>query len=237
MRRDEDAEARGRLVRFVPQVFPLFRRGRPRSRSTIGTEPGSVNRPGGSKNRFQSTPFPTRSVRPEGRICALRPGNGGGADACVPLGTAADLHVARAPQSPSFRAPTLTNLAPGRPAAKERPPPDQSGVAADCATRTHENDPGATSRWHPSNEGTGGPSRLVSGTARPIPMLGSSGELGPSLMAAAANRPPGASVLPQDFRRHWSPEQFRLRRPAFRPRYPALRVGASHIPPMPRKRR
>jgi hypothetical protein len=73
----------------------------------------------------------------------------------------------------AIRAPTLKKLAPGRPVAKERPPPDQSGVAADCATRTHENDRGVTSRWHPSNEGSDGPSRLVSGTARPIPMLGS----------------------------------------------------------------
>ena len=196
MRRDEDAEARGRLVRFVPQVFPLFRRGIPRSRSTIGTEPGSVNRPGGSRKRLQSTPFPTRSVRSAVAI-AIRP-------------------------------PTLKERAPGRPLAKERPPPDQSGVAADCATRTHENVRGVTSRWHPSNEGSDGPSRLVSGTARPIPMLGSSGELGPSLMAAAANRPPGASVLPRDSRRHWSPEQFRLRRPASRATYPTLRghVGA-----------
>jgi len=73
----------------------------------------------------------------------------------------------------AIRAPTPKKLAPGRPVAKERPPPDQSGVAADCATRTHENDRGVTGRWHPSNEGTDGPSRLVSGTARPIPMLGS----------------------------------------------------------------
>src|SRR4029079_9903704 len=60
-------------------------------------------------------------------------------------------------------------------------------------------------------------------------MLGSSGELGPSLMAAAANRPPGASVLPRDFRCHWSPGQFRLRRPASRATYPYASRKAAHI--------
>jgi len=124
---------------------------------------------------------------------------------------------------------TRAGLASQGAVAKERPPPDQSGVAADCATRTHENVRGVTSRWHPSNEGSDGPSRLVSGTARPIPMLGSQGDLGPSLMAAAANRPPGASVLPRDFRCHWSPGQFRLRRPASRATYPYASRKAAHI--------
>ena len=228
MRRDEDAEARGRLVRFVPQVFPPLP-ARPPALLGPLSERSQTLSTGREARRigFSRRPFlPVRSGQKAGYArYDLERG-----EELMRVSHSALRPTFTWPEHPSPQLPRsdADKPRPGRPAAKERPPPDQSGVAADCATRTHENDPGATSRWHPSNEGTGGPSRLVSGTARPIPMLGSSGELGPSLMAAAANRPPGASVLPRDSRRHWSPEQFRLRRPASRATYPTLRghVGA-----------
>ena len=62
VRSDEDAEAHGRLVRFVPQVVSPFRRGRRAAQAHYRNRARFCHPAGGSEKRPQSTPFPPRSV-------------------------------------------------------------------------------------------------------------------------------------------------------------------------------
>ena len=324
MRWDEDAEARGRLVRFVPQVVPPFRRGRPRSqahyrngarlcqpagrleetvpvdafsypfgqvrsgiralRRGIGEGLMRVSRPAlrplsigtllvaavlGSSILADATPNQLHLLSAHKQSAAaaeatLPTGFPGGlaATSSIPSSTTARLGGSSTSPGTSRRSSSPRpldrtgpqgctrslphrefelhddvhvacdrKLAPGRPVAKERPPPDQSGVAANCATRTHENDRGVTSRWHPSNEGTDGPSRLVSGTARPIPMLGC-GRLGPEPDGGCGQPSTGRERTPAGLSLPLVPRTVSAQKTGVSRQKPHASRRASHISPM-----